>query len=116
MTFDDLFSKEPEQWGLRGDPYLWREMRAHLANRQVPSRASEIYDVIAIAFEELTGCSLKSREPIFVDRFAYGGMSSGHVDPEFWRTCAQQFSRKALNQKNRGNSGNSDHSSLRFAP
>ena len=93
MTFDELLSKEPEQWGLRGDPYLWREMRQYLSGQDVPSRDSDLYEVVAAAFEALTGKSIESRDNIYVDRFAHGGMSSGQVCPEFWRTDVQRFLR-----------------------
>lgn len=98
MTFDELLSKKPDQWGLRGDPYLWAEMKSHLAGQRVPSRDSELYDAVSKAFEELTGQSMESREYIFVERFAHGGMSSGYVEPEFWRTRAQKFLRKARSE------------------
>ena len=26
-TVSELFNEEPRQWGLRGDPFLWDEMR-----------------------------------------------------------------------------------------
>jgi hypothetical protein len=28
MRVPDLFDPEPQTWGLRGDPYLWRALRA----------------------------------------------------------------------------------------
>ena len=28
MQVSDLFDPEPQRWGLRGDPYLWRALRA----------------------------------------------------------------------------------------
>jgi len=34
----DLFDPEPEQWGLRGDPYLWREMKETFAETQLETR------------------------------------------------------------------------------
>lgn len=94
MTFDELLSKEPDQWGLRGDPYLWREMRGYLAGQPVPSRDVEIYEAVAAAFEALTGKSMESIGHVYVERYAHGGMSSGHVDPEFWRTDVQRFLRE----------------------
>ena len=94
MTFDELLSKEPDQWGLRGDPYLWREMRDYLAGQSVPSRDVEVYEAVAAAFQALTGKSMESYGHVYVERFAHGGMSSGYVDPEFWRTDAQRFLRK----------------------
>ncbi len=88
MTFRDLMAVEPTRWGLRGDPFLWREMREMLSEQAVPSREAEIREAVSVAFEALTGQSIEARHHFFVERFAHGGMSSGHVDPAFWRTRA----------------------------
>ena len=32
----DLFDPEPEQWGLRGDPWVWRALRDHLGEAYLP--------------------------------------------------------------------------------
>jgi hypothetical protein len=37
-SISDLFLPEPLQWGLRGDPYLWREMAEHFKGGLFPSR------------------------------------------------------------------------------
>ena len=37
----DLFDPEPAQWGLRGDPWVWRAMRDHLAGAGTPRSAGE---------------------------------------------------------------------------
>lgn len=88
MTFGELMAVEPTQWGLRGDPFLWREMREELSEQVVPSREAEIRESISLAFERLTGHSIEAEHHFFIERFAHGGMSSGHVDPSFWRTRA----------------------------
>ncbi|WP_442511262.1 hypothetical protein SH528x_002932 [Novipirellula sp. SH528] len=40
-TIADLFDPVPEQWGLRGDPYLWREMQASFADTVLPETGTE---------------------------------------------------------------------------
>jgi hypothetical protein len=35
MRVSALFYPEPQTWGLRGDPYLWRALRAHLAGQDI---------------------------------------------------------------------------------
>lgn len=37
-----LFDPEPETWGLRGDPYLWRALREHLSGMDIPAPAEEV--------------------------------------------------------------------------
>jgi O-acetyl-ADP-ribose deacetylase (regulator of RNase III) len=87
-TIADLFTAEPAQWGLRGDPYLWRAMREHFAAVPRPATMAGLEEQIAAAFLQLTGHPLSADDPFFVERFAHGGMSSGHISPEFWREAA----------------------------
>jgi hypothetical protein len=87
-TIAQLFEEEPYQWGLRGDPYLWRRMREHFAATPLPAQLAELDRQIEHAFLELTGQPLSAPEPFFVEAFAHGGMSSGLISPEFWREQA----------------------------
>ncbi|MCA1568166.1 MAG: hypothetical protein LC803_21490 [Acidobacteria bacterium] len=83
-----LFQDEPLRWGLRGDPYLWREMRRHLEGVACPTTPGELTSVIEEAFEELTGYPISHAEPFYVEKYSHGGMSSGYVQPKFWRETA----------------------------
>ena len=87
-TVASLFQEEPTQWGLRGDPYLWREMHHHFERVPLPATADELSDLIETAFESLTGHSTSAGNHFFIERFSHGGMSSGHISPEFWRDKA----------------------------
>lgn len=84
-TVADLFAEEPPRWSLRGDPYLWREMRERFADVPLPATADALAALIQRIFEELTGEPITHPDFIFVERFAHGGMSSGRVVPQFWR-------------------------------
>jgi hypothetical protein len=84
----DLFEEEPERYGLRGDMYLWIEMRAHFSEAPLPATPSELEDQLAHAFLLLSGHPLSSPESFRVERFAHGGISSGLVSPGFWRKRA----------------------------
>jgi len=84
----DLFQDDPQRWGLRGDPHLWREMRQHLEGVGCPTTSEGLASVIEAAFQELTGFPLSHADPIYVQKYSHGGMSSGYVDPKFWRETA----------------------------
>ena len=84
----ELFDPEPRQWALRGDPFLWREMREHFHSATLPPSAEALQSVLEQAFQFLTGHPLSHAEPIFLARHSHGGMSSGRVVPEFWRSTA----------------------------
>jgi hypothetical protein len=91
-----LFQDEPQRWGLRGDPYLWREMRRHFGGVGCPATSEGLASIIEAAFEELTGFPISHAEPIYVEKYSHGGMSSGYVQPEFWRETAVPLLRSRL--------------------
>jgi hypothetical protein len=81
----DLFDPEPYGWGLRGDPFLWLEMRQALSRVSLPESPEELAVCIGSAFGALTGHEMKSvREELVVPRLQRGGMSGGLVRGEFW--------------------------------
>ncbi len=81
----DLFDPEPEQWGLRGDPYLWREMKTLFSGVPLPQTAAEFRAAILNAFKDLVGVRIEDgMTGCFVERYAKGGMSSGTVSVKFW--------------------------------
>jgi molybdenum cofactor cytidylyltransferase len=84
-SISDLFTEEPYQWGLRGDPHLWRAMHEHFEETPLPPTGEELMALIASAFAMLTGHPISEPDPFFVERYSHGGMSSGYVDPRFWR-------------------------------
>lgn len=74
--------------GLFGDPFLWAELQAHFQTNVMPKSVSEFRSQLETLVQQLTGCDLDSDESVFVPRYDTGGMSSGHVSPEFWREIA----------------------------
>jgi uncharacterized protein YycO len=82
-----LFEPEPRQWGLRGDPYLWRAMRDHLSGTDIPSSAAGTAAVLHAAFADLTGIDLDSHQAasVYQEQYAHGGMSSGMISLRAWR-------------------------------
>jgi hypothetical protein len=84
-TASFLMTPEPQQWGLRGDPYLWIEMVNHLATTKMPDSTDDLIAIIEKAFCELTAYPIARRDSFFIEKYSHGGMSSGHVDPQFWK-------------------------------
>jgi len=80
-----IFAHSPQQWGLRGDPYLWEEMKASLVAVDLPADSREFNRLLADQFEKLVGLPLSHSGDVYVERYAFGGMSSGHVCVRFWR-------------------------------
>ena len=89
MRIDDLFAEEPEQWGLRGDPYVWTALQERLAVIPVPDDEQDLEKLLIAAFNDLVRVDvmndLVEDYGVYREEFAHGGMSSGHVHLETWR-------------------------------
>ena len=83
-TLSQIFQDEPSRWGLRGDPYLWNEMKTVLEDLAYPDTEEDFNTLLEQTYEKLTGRSSKESHSVFVERYSHGGMSSGHVSPQFW--------------------------------
>lgn len=88
-VISDLFDPAPRTWGLRGDMFLWLEMRQALCLVPIPEQPEAIAATITSAIHALVGQEIDARSEAFVSRFARGGMSSGMVSGAFW---ADEFS------------------------
>jgi hypothetical protein len=87
MRVSALFDPEPRTWGLRGDSCLWRALREHLEDRDVPATEGELTSLLREAFRELVGIDLASdpATSVYREQYAHGGMSNGMIDLETWR-------------------------------
>ncbi|WMS86591.1 hypothetical protein [Pleionea litopenaei] len=86
MKVSVIFEEEPTQWGLRGDPFLWRELKERFRNIDMPSSADELRNMIESEYEKSTGHPIGNMKNIGIERFQSYGMSSGIICPEFWVT------------------------------
>jgi molybdenum cofactor cytidylyltransferase len=84
--FGSAFWPEPETWGLRGDPHLWRALRRRFDGAPVPMREGEAEVVLRYAIREIIGQELgTAAEAVRVPAFSIGtGMSDGHGSRDFW--------------------------------
>lgn len=85
-----LFDRAPYRWHFRGDPYLWRSLRAEFASVPLPADAWSLEKMIRSAFESIAGRALADDdEPFYVAEFDPGhGMSAGGVTPSWWAATA----------------------------
>ena len=83
-----LFESEPATWGLRGDPYLWREMKAEAPGYPWPASDEVLVEAVRQMFVKLTGEPLEGDDPVFVEKYSHGGMSAGHVSRVYWSEIA----------------------------
>lgn len=82
-----LFVREPIQWGLRGDLWLWRALAERLRHEPLPDTRGALDATLRMAIAREVGRPLTSPhdDSVFVPRFAHGGMSSGVVSLPWWR-------------------------------
>ena len=85
MKVSEIFNKKPSQWGLRGDPYLWEEMKTLLANTEMPPTPEELKKLIEQTYEAITSQSINCEKNLYIEKFAHGGMSNGSISPNFWK-------------------------------
>ena len=78
-----IFERKPNQWGLRGDPYLWDEM-AECKGESLDTDDYGIAGFVSEYFERVTGVPLTFDAIGHCERFEHGGMSSGSVSGQFW--------------------------------
>ncbi|WP_345380390.1 hypothetical protein [Demequina sediminis] len=86
MSIGELFDPEPQQWGLRGDPMLWRELKSVLAGQPLPPDLEALATIIEEAASELVGAPLLGQpDDRKVERFVQeSGMSTGWVSADWW--------------------------------
>ena len=85
-TIGDLFKERPAQWALRGDPHLWGELHARLEEVPMPDSVDVLIAILENEFALLTGHSITETADLYIDRYDHGGMSGGHLSPEYWRS------------------------------
>ncbi|MEH0937633.1 macro domain-containing protein [Micromonospora psammae] len=93
-TVGSLFEREPIQYSLRGDPYLWRELRARFADTPLPGDWFTLRTLITDTIAQVVGEPLANREStpwhdstaaIHLPEFDPGhGMSAGAVHLPWW--------------------------------
>lgn len=90
LTVAAIFEVEPIQWGLRGDPLFWRELKAYFQYTALPYAPEALQQEICKVLHQLTGQSLESDQTYYVADWGseHGGMSSGVICGEFWLCTA----------------------------
>ena len=90
ISVQTIFQPTPTQWGLRGDPYLWKDLEEYFLQHPLPRDLSEkqFVDQIHQAIIELTGHSTEAGEDFFAPKYDTKGMSSGTISARFWEETA----------------------------
>jgi len=90
-VFQEIFKENPTSWGLRGDPYMWEELRSHMTNIGHKFTVKEFDNYITGFFINfLLANGKKVGEDIYHVRcFPAEGMSGGKVSMVWWQEIAK---------------------------
>ncbi len=84
----DLFERTPVQFGMRGDSYLWSELRSTFADTALPDTWFDLRQLVQGAIERRIGQRLSEfADPptVYIPEFDPGrGMSAGQVFIPWW--------------------------------
>jgi hypothetical protein len=84
----DLFDPEPLEWGLRGDPWVWRALAQHLSGTYIPPSMGEVERLIYASFDRVVGVDLSTETRPWIYRSQFDndtGLSAGNIHLETWR-------------------------------
>ena len=97
-----IFTPEPDQWGLRGDPFLWQLLKERYQTVELPYSPKVLREEILRVFADLTGELPKPGKHYYVDQFAktHVGMSTGWISGDFWQATAIPLLMERLEQTN----------------
>ena len=101
VMLGSLFDPEPEHWGFRGDPHLWRRMREFFRDTTLPASREILEDLVRDAFQVLSGHPFDETKDFYVEDFDTGGMSAGRISIRFWHQHALVLLRKRFDAASR---------------
>jgi len=80
-----LFEPEPARWGLRGDPYLWRELKEAAGQKEKIISGEELAHFLASTVDSIIEDKLCNKEIHYLARYDPGsGLSKGKISTLFW--------------------------------
>lgn len=97
-----IFTPEPDQWGLRGDPFLWQLLKEQYQTVELPYPPKALREEIFRIFADLTGERPVSGKHYYAEQFAktHVGMSTGWLSGDFWQLTAIPLLTERLEQAN----------------
>jgi hypothetical protein len=83
-TVAEIFEIHPEHWGLRGDPYLWEDLKEFFSNIPLPYSVERFKKSFHIFYKLTSGYEIKAGEKFYIPGYDEGGMSGGMIHSSFW--------------------------------
>lgn len=84
---EEIFKDEPSQWGLRGDPYMWRELKNAFSDLTENLSQSGFEKELEKRFKSIMQQEGKqtSNKTVWFKKFPQLGMSGGTISLEWWK-------------------------------
>ena len=88
----EIFNHTPNQWGLRGDPELWQELKRIFENIPAPKDQRDFNKLLELEFNAILKQGKKtSDDTMWFEHFSQQGMSGGSVSIEWWQKTGLPF-------------------------
>lgn len=85
-TTANIFQPKPQQWGLRGDPELWKMLNEQFNSEDPPRTQEGFEDWLQKTFQALLSQGERqSAEIIYFPNFSQDGMSGGKIHVPWWQ-------------------------------
>jgi|SRR5690554_2454829 len=83
---EKIFLDSPESWGLRGDPFLWEELKENMMNTSDDLTYFNFKDTLKKKINDLIDSKGEINESgqIYFSSYPQDGMSGGYISKEWW--------------------------------
>lgn len=86
-----LFLLPPESFGLRGDSHLWKELKFFFKDFTIPNTKDKLKNLIFEQINKITDKDILRSGDFYLEKYSFGGMSSGQISSEFWNFKAIDY-------------------------
>lgn len=69
----EIFEDRPIQWGLRGDPFFWNDLKEYFNDVEFPYSEADLVSNIMRLHVEITGQELTVDNEVYTERYNNGG-------------------------------------------
>lgn len=84
---ETIFYEQPFQWGLRGDPHLWENLKEVLGHLKADLKPEDFNKILDVKFNEIIDKEgeIVSKDEVYFKKYPPYGMSGGVVSLVWWR-------------------------------